>query len=58
MAQGFLHHQVRLMMGTLVKLGLEEIDYNTIEGSLKGTSNSPLGFIAPASGLHLYNIET
>jgi tRNA pseudouridine38-40 synthase len=52
---GFLHHQVRLMMGTLIKIGVGEITKDEIIESFKGEGNYPIGFIAPSSGLHLIN---
>lgn len=55
--EGFLHHQVRLMMGTLVKVGLGELSSQDIEESFKGNGDYPIGFIAPASGLVLYKTE-
>ncbi len=54
---GFLHHQVRIMMGTLIDLGLGKLNIEDIEDSLKETEEEVLkhiGFIAPSSGLHLY----
>lgn len=52
---GFLHHQIRLMMGTLIKVGKGELELIDISNSLKGKGSHPMGFIAPSSGLHLYN---
>ncbi len=52
--RGFLHHQIRLMMGTLIKVGTGQLDESHILGSLNGKGEYPAGFIAPASGLHLY----
>jgi tRNA pseudouridine38-40 synthase len=54
---GFLHHQVRLMMGTLIKVGLGELSLTDIRESLNGEGDYPIGFIAPSSGLHLYKNE-
>ncbi len=55
---GFLRYQIRLMMATLIALGKEEIDLDFIKNSLiQSEDKSPLPFIAPASGLHLYDIE-
>lgn len=54
---GFLHHQVRLMMGTLIRLGKGEITLPEIKTSLKGEGNYPIGFVAPSSGLHLFKNE-
>lgn len=53
----FSRHQVRLMVGTLFKLGLHEISIEEVRDSLKeGEDSSLLGFIAPASGLVLHQV--
>jgi tRNA pseudouridine38-40 synthase len=54
---GFLHHQVRLMMGAIIKVGLGELTLDDITESLNGEGDYPIGFIAPSSGLHLYKNE-
>jgi len=57
-SSGFLRNQIRLMMGTLFRLGKGEIDINFIEKSLlENQEYRPLPFIAPASGLILNNVE-
>lgn len=53
----FMRHQVRLMAGTLFRLGLNEITLEEVVQSLKGESDQFLGFMAPASGLILHDIE-
>ncbi|PWJ42055.1 tRNA pseudouridine synthase A [Sediminitomix flava] len=53
--KGFLRHQVRLMMGTLFKLGAGELSLDEIKESLNGGDNQALAFIAPSSGLHLHS---
>ncbi len=55
-SKGFMRHQVRLMMGQLIRLGKGEIDLAAIEKSLTGADTSPLKSIAPASGLILNKI--
>jgi tRNA pseudouridine38-40 synthase len=57
--KGFLHHQVRLIVGTLVKVGLGEITESELISSLKGEDDAsyPIGFVAPSSGLILHQIE-
>ncbi|MEY8849030.1 tRNA pseudouridine(38-40) synthase TruA [Psychroserpens sp. XS_ASV72] len=55
--KGFGRNQIRLMMGTLIKLGRGEIDLNYIENSLKPESTEVMDFIAPASGLILNKVE-
>ena len=55
--QGFLYNQIRLMMGTLVKLGKGEIDLDYIESSLRENNIMQIDYIAPASGLILNKID-
>ncbi|SDS36248.1 tRNA pseudouridine38-40 synthase [Formosa sp. Hel1_31_208] len=54
--KGFGRNQIRLMMGTLFKLGRGEVDLNYIEQSLTAESTEVMDFIAPASGLILNSI--
>ena len=55
--KGFGRHQIRLMMGALIKLGRGDIDLNYIKNSLKPDSQEVMDYIAPASGLILHKIE-
>ena len=55
--KGFGRHQIRLIMGTLIKLGKGEIDYEFIKQSLKPNVKMHQDYIAPASGLILNKIE-
>lgn len=55
--KGFGRNQIRLMMGTLIKLGRGEVDLNYIENSLKSESKEVMDYIAPASGLILNSVE-
>lgn len=55
--KGFGRNQIRLMMGTLIKLGRGEVDLSFIEHSLKPDVKSHQDYIAPASGLILNKIE-
>ncbi len=55
--EGFGRNQIRLMMGTLIKLGRGEVDLNYIENSIKPESEMVMDYIAPASGLILNSIE-
>lgn len=54
---GFLRHQVRIIVGTLIKLGRHEITLDDIKKSLLGGSNERLSEIAPSSGLSLNSIH-
>lgn len=55
--KGFGRHQIRLMMGALIKLGRGDIDLNYIKNSLEPDSQEVMDYIAPASGLILHKIE-
>lgn len=54
---GFLRYQVRMMMGALVDLGRGNFDLQHLESSLQKDSSIRLAFVAPASGLLLYQTE-
>lgn len=55
---GFLRYQIRLMMATLIELGKGNIDLDFIRQALdSGDSEQPLPFIAPASGLHVHDVQ-
>ena len=55
---GFLRHQVRLMMGSLILVGRGELTLENIKESLQpDTSQWQMDFIAPASGLMLNKIH-
>jgi len=57
-SRGFLRNQVRLIMGTLFRLGQGEITLDFIEKSLiEHNIDRPLPFVAPASGLILYHVD-
>ena len=57
-SRGFLRNQVRLIMGTLFRLGQGEITLDFIKKSLiEHNIDRPLPFVAPASGLILYNVD-
>ena len=56
--EGFLRNQIRLIMGTLEDLGKGVVDLEFIKKSFDLDSNIDfIKNIAPASGLHLHNIE-
>ena len=54
--KGFGRHQIRLMMGALIKLGRGEVDLDFIAQSLAKESEVSMDYIAPASGLILQKI--
>lgn len=55
--EGFGHNQIRMMMGTLVRLGNNEITLDYISKSLEVESTEVMEYIAPASGLILNKVE-
>ncbi|MDA9602790.1 tRNA pseudouridine(38-40) synthase TruA, partial [Flavobacteriaceae bacterium] len=55
--KGFGRHQIRLIMGALIKLGKEEIDLDYISKSLLINSSKTMDYIAPASGLILHKVK-
>ena len=55
--KGFKRHQIRLMMGALIDLGLGNYDLDFIRGSIDGKERIHLDRIAPASGLILQSIR-
>lgn len=56
-AQGFKHHQIRLMMGVLIELGLGHVDIDFIKQTLNSENRIHLTYIAPASGLILHEVS-
>lgn len=55
--QGFGRYQVRRMMAALVALGRGTLDLSALSHSLEHGSPLPLPEIAPASGLHLMEVQ-
>lgn len=55
-ASGFMRHQVRIIMGSLINLGRGQISYEELAASLDGTNPAKPGFVAPAAGLFLKKI--
>ncbi len=53
---GFLHHMVRIMVGTLVEVGRGERNANSIE-SLFGEERAKAGVLMPACGLCLMEVS-
>ncbi|MGY5846695.1 tRNA pseudouridine(38-40) synthase TruA [Salegentibacter sp. HM20] len=51
--QGFLRHQVRLMMGALILLGRGDLSFAEFEQSLDPESGLQMNYLAAASGLIL-----
>lgn len=55
--KGFLMHQVRLMMGSLLGIGRGEITENNILEAFQSQDQSPFCGKVPANGLVLYGVE-
>lgn len=55
--KGFMRNQIRLMMGALIDLGKGKLTLEDIKNSLIPENYTKFEYIAPASGLILYNIE-
>lgn len=50
---GFLYHMVRLITGTLVRVGKGELQLEQVEAALKGLNKNAAGPTVPARGLSL-----
>lgn len=55
--KGFLMHQVRLMMGSLLEVGKGIFTISDIQEALKSQETSPLSGKVSANGLVLYGVE-
>ena len=56
--KGFLRYQIRLMMATLFEVGKGNLSLSFVEDSIKENNDRKfLRNIAPASGLHLYDVN-
>ena len=54
---GFLHHMVRILVGTLVEVGLGEREPEEMAAVLESLSRERAGAMAPALGLCLWSVE-
>jgi tRNA pseudouridine38-40 synthase len=54
---GFLHHMVRNLAGTMIDVGRGQLALEAIPGILAARSRSAAGPTAPARGLYLYSVE-
>jgi tRNA pseudouridine38-40 synthase len=55
---GFLWHMVRIIVGTLVEVGMKKIDPDSIPEILKAADRKAAGSTAPPYGLYLHWIKT
>ena len=56
-AKSFLHSQVRIIVGTIYKVGEETLDPEDIKNILKSKDRNLAGPTAPAEGLYLKKVE-
>ncbi len=56
-ANGFLQHMVRTIVGTLINVGKTRIQKNDIVDILKARDRRQAGFAAPAKGLFLVRVD-
>jgi tRNA pseudouridine38-40 synthase len=56
-ANGFLHHMVRNMMGTLLEVGRGKITPEAVDSLFESRDRSLSGPTAPARGLHLIRVD-
>lgn len=54
---GFMRYQIRMIMGALIQVGKGELTFSDIQASLQGGYTTTLTYIAPGSGLMLYDLE-
>ncbi len=56
-AKSFLHSQVRIIVGTIYKVGEETLEPSKIKSILEGKDRNLAGPTAPAEGLYLEKVE-
>jgi tRNA pseudouridine38-40 synthase len=56
-ADGFLHHMVRRMVGTLLEIGRGRRTLEQVRGLLEGKNRGTAGFTVPAHGLILLKVR-
>lgn len=54
---GFLHHMVRILTGTLLEIGRGELPLEQVTALLKGGKRAEAGFTVPAKGLCLMEVR-
>jgi tRNA pseudouridine38-40 synthase len=54
---GFLHHMVRILVGTMLDVGRGQLALSEIPGILAARNRSAAGPTAPARGLFLHSVE-
>ncbi len=53
---GFLYHEVRILTGTLIEVGLKERSVESVGDALRSMDRQNAGFLAPAKGLTLAEV--
>ncbi len=53
---GFLHHMVRILMGTLLEVGMGKRTAESMEDILEAKSRDAAGYLVPAKGLTLMKV--
>jgi tRNA pseudouridine38-40 synthase len=56
-SEGFMRHQIRIMMGALILVGSKKLSIDELKESLLGESFERIPLIASASGLKLYKTD-
>jgi tRNA pseudouridine38-40 synthase len=56
-ADGFLHHMVRTIVGTLIEVGGGRLHAADLAGIREARDRSAAGFTAPAQGLYLAGVR-
>ena len=54
---GFMKYQVRNMVGTLIKIGMNKIEVDSVKKILSGDLNKKHVFTAPSEGLYLVEVK-
>ncbi len=54
---GFLYHTVRLIVGTLLAVGMGETSANVVDAVFESRDRKRVPYMAPAEGLFLYRVE-
>lgn len=54
---GFLYNMVRIIMGTLIEIGLGKREVSSLETAFKTLNRDDAGYTAPPEGLTLYKVE-
>ncbi|MFI3176184.1 MAG: tRNA pseudouridine(38-40) synthase TruA [Eubacteriales bacterium] len=53
---GFLYHMIRIIMGTLIEIGLGQRSPEEVQSILEGKERAKAGHLAPAKGLRLESV--